>query len=315
MDLAQTLQLTGDVPFSIDWEITPTYTFTMFESWGGKNGERIRNNDEKFYYFYVDGWEKPFGLYLMERGVKHARIMARIKAPQELIDQCAADEGRSISLDKSYAVNQAMRQWLIENIIDGHNLSLVESLIGEVIREDLTTKLPGKEVVTDDLISRTVRSNPLTFSDDELKEAIVAGKYFDSSTNPEGGVESFLVDNGDALTVTERVTGIMWQRGGCDLTNIHKVKSYVDELNHQKFAGYSDWRLPTIEEAMSLLGKASNPKGLHIDASFSSDQPFIFSADQRRPGGYWFVDFKQGATFWASGTIPGGFGRACRSTV
>ena len=32
-------------------------------------------------------------------------------------------------------------------------------------------------------------------------------------------------------------------------------------------------------------------------------------------GGYWFVDFKQGRSYWASGTNPGGFGRACRKIV
>jgi hypothetical protein len=55
-----------------------------------------------------------------------------------------------------------------------------------------------------------------------------------------------------------------------------------------------------------------NVKGQHLHPAFSSDQPFIFVDAVRKPGGQWFVDFKQGRAYWASGTIPGGFGRLCR---
>lgn len=33
----------------IDWEMTPDYTFGTFESWGGK--ERVRSKEERIYYF------------------------------------------------------------------------------------------------------------------------------------------------------------------------------------------------------------------------------------------------------------------------
>ena len=60
----------------IDWEMTPEYTFGTFESWGGK--ERLRNNNERFYYFFVDGWSKTPKLCLMERAVKYARVPTQI---------------------------------------------------------------------------------------------------------------------------------------------------------------------------------------------------------------------------------------------
>ena len=60
---------------------------------------------------------------------------------------------------------------------------------------------------------------------------------------------------------------------------------------------------------MSLLEPVENAKGVHLHPCFSKEQPFIFVAAQRRPGGHWFVDFKHGRAFWSSGTIPGGFGR------
>ena len=36
---------------SIDWEMTPELTFGTYESWGGR--ERVRNNDERIYYFFI----------------------------------------------------------------------------------------------------------------------------------------------------------------------------------------------------------------------------------------------------------------------
>jgi len=32
-----------------------------------------------------------------------------------------------------------------------------------------------------------------------------------------------------------------------------KVQAYIAQLNRANFGGYSDWRLPTLEEAMCLM--------------------------------------------------------------
>ncbi|MFR9597056.1 MAG: DUF1566 domain-containing protein [Rikenellaceae bacterium] len=62
-----------------------------------------------------------------------------------------------------------------------------------------------------------------------------------------GNVASY-TDNGDG-TVTDNVTGLVWQKG-------YKVMSYADAMKAAskfKLAGYKDWRVPTIEEAYSLM--------------------------------------------------------------
>lgn len=105
----------------------------------------------------------------------------------------------------------------------------------------------------------------------------------------------------------------MWQRGGLDISSLRTMNRKIDQLNKEGFSGHHDWRLPTLEEAMSLLEPEMNDKGIYLNPNFSREQPFVFVAAQRSPGGYWFVDYKQGRSFWSSGTIPGGFGRLCRT--
>ena len=35
--------------------------------------------------------------------------------------------------------------------------------------------------------------------------------------------------------------------------NYEKVQEYMTDLNRRKVGGFDDWRLPTLEEAMTLM--------------------------------------------------------------
>jgi uncharacterized protein DUF1566 len=149
-------------------------------------------------------------------------------------------------------------------------------------------------------------------NDDQIDGVIKKWNFFDSEHNPGGCFENVLVDTGDGLTVVDQKTGLMWQREGLDITSVRTMNRNIDKLNTEGFAGYQDWRMPTLEEAMSLVEPEMNSKGTYLQLCFSKEQPFIFVDAQRKPGGYWFVDYKQGRAFWSSGTIPGAFARLCR---
>ena len=296
---------------SIDWELKPAETFGIFESWGGK--ERVRHKSERFYYFYIDNWQPPARLYLMERGIKYARILARIEAPQEKLDKCIAGQGKATTLDASYAIDEDIRNWLQENVVDSQDNSLVIPM--ETGPEDgfLNAVLPSLSDPLPDLNLRTLRSTPKAFKETEIEGVIRQAAMFERRYNPDAVNEKYLVDNGDQLTVSDITTNLMWERGGSDINSIRRIQDRAKQLNESKLAGYDDWRLPTIEEGLSLLEKIKNDNDLYLHPCFSKAQPFIFTADQRDPGGHWFVDFAQARVFWASGFNPGGFGRVCRT--
>jgi hypothetical protein len=312
MGLFEKIGFTADVTPSIDWQLIPADTFAIFESWGGR--ERIKSNKERFYYFFIDTWKEPAILCLMERGIKFARVLARIDAPQELINNAVKSQGKTLGLDKSYAIDDALQHWLLENVVNTDDDTKVIPFTSTVEQEDMETSLPSRDAgLPADLAGVTLNSAPRDLQAKDVDAIIRAGSFFDTQYNPKGRFTNFLVDNHDGLTVTDKVTGIMWQRGGCDINSIRKIQSYVKKMNDSSFAGYDNWRLPSMEEALSLMEAKQNDKGLHLHKCFSAEQPFIFLAGRRDPGGYWFCDYKQGTIYWASGTIPGGFGRLCRT--
>ena len=63
-------------------------------------------------------------------------------------------------------------------------------------------------------------------------------------------------DNRDG-TITDSLTGLLWQKQDSyhDLkkaVNWYDAFDYADRKNNQRFAGHSDWRLPTLTELKSL---------------------------------------------------------------
>lgn len=68
--------------------------------------------------------------------------------------------------------------------------------------------------------------------------------------------ESFVVSD---LTVLHKDTKLMWARNGSDETmNWKDAFKFIENLNEQKYAGYSDWRLPSLEEFKTLIDFANS---------------------------------------------------------
>ena len=108
------------------------------------------------------------------------------------------------------------------------------------------------------------------------------------------------------MMVYDRATGLMWQtKGSIYKWSAFDRASFIDSLNSREFGGYRDWRLPTLEELMSL----TEPDGIyHIESVFIATAHYgkIWSADNLTDSatdpGAWYVDFKEGR---CSPTPPG----------
>ena len=308
MGLFKKLLLT-DTP-AIDWEMTPEFTFGTYESWGGT--ERVRSKKERVYYFFIDAWNEVPKLCLMERGIKHAQVVAEILAPPEMVQQCVNEQGKVAFFERTHPINEQLKKWLLAHIIESYDDSKVIPLDIPVGKSLGATGLPARDAEV--FLSTTVQlpHEPAELSEEDVVALITQYNFVEQERNPQGTFPHALVDNGDVLTVTDRTTGLMWQRAGTDIMSNRSMKREVARINKEQFAGYADWRLPSMAEALSLLESEKMANDQYLHRCFSDEQPFVFVDAIRKPGGQWFVDYKQGRAFWSSGTIPGGFGRLCR---
>jgi hypothetical protein len=140
----------------------------------------------------------------------------------------------------------------------------------------------------------TLRGVPGTLSRERLTAALVGHGMFDAWMNPAGpGIDNRfeVVVRDEAMVVKDATTGLVWQRDGAEGLDLTAAEEALAALNARGHAGYRDWRLPTAEEAASLMEKAAID-GRHIDPVFGRDVTIIWTAD-RNPAGdayvaYWF---------------------------
>lgn len=142
-----------------------------------------------------------------------------------------------------------------------------------------------------------LRDTPRTLSEDEVKDMLRQHNFFDRGWHKYGDFENDFTDNRDG-TVTDSVTGLMWEKGGSpEYIRFDRAQYYADSLNRKRFAGYSDWCLPTLEELASLL-ENKKKDGLFIDPVFDRKQRWCWSSDRGSSGRAWFVDFNYGRVSW-----------------
>ena len=96
--------------------------------------------------------------------------------------------------------------------------------------------------------------------------------------------------------VIDYTTGLMWQQAGShEHMMFQDAKEYVAQLNSKGFAGYSDWRFPNLEEAMSLMEPEKNSDGFYIDSIFDQRQGWLWTSDLYSASRAWVVDFSCGS--------------------
>jgi hypothetical protein len=111
-------------------------------------------------------------------------------------------------------------------------------------------------------------------------------------SNPNGkGIANEFVAQQNGQVILDRATGLMWQQSGpSNFVRFDEAQKYVTELNRQKFAGFSDWRLPTLEEAMSLM-ESKSYGGCYFNPIFDCNRRLIWTADKFSAGSAWYVNF------------------------
>lgn len=77
-------------------------------------------------------------------------------------------------------------------------------------------------------------------------------------------------------TVLDNETGLMWMQNDYwqmegKWVNWYTANEYAQRMNNKKFAGHTDWRLPTVEEAASLYNRRKRNRDKDGDKIFIDD--------------------------------------------
>jgi hypothetical protein len=187
---------------------------------------------------------------------------------------------------------QEMAREVLESIMKKANISRKAAVIPKEV-----TSIPKETSVSD----ISLRKEPVdNLSENDINKMFLKYGFWGPSNQSSAYFNNNLADNNDG-TVSDIITGLMWQRSGSSKSLNHTSASkYIKSLNAKSYAGYSDWRMPTVEELASLIEK-DKIDGAHIDPVFNNKQVRCWSADG--PGttassmnfnSAWVVDYKYG---------------------
>ena len=199
------------------------------------------------------------------------------------------DEAWDVFLRKATAANPADRhQNAIAMLADLQHLKDEwEAKKGQICRLPIS----GKSNVTDnDSRPHKPRSHPVKIDRRNAREKF----ELDLLWRPRTFLQNKFEVNPDK-TITDATTGLIWQRSGSQFPITWlQAKEFVKGLNSLKFAGYGNWRLPTIDELVTLLTEFPSGEDYCIEPIFNPRQKWIWSSDRRSFTAAWYVSIDMG---------------------
>ncbi len=110
-----------------------------------------------------------------------------------------------------------------------------------------------------------------------IREKKFSQGFFGHSTINHDYEESTIADD---KVVIDHATGLMWHQSGSSVNvSWKRSKNWVTKLNDNGYAGFTDWRLPTLEETVSLLEPSAKNGNQFIDPAFDQAQSSVWTCD------------------------------------
>jgi len=111
-------------------------------------------------------------------------------------------------------------------------------------------------------------------------------------------------------TVTDLEQGLMWKQQDSyqerkEWINWESAQLYIQEINENKFSGYSDWRLPTREELLTLYEEDKSipwfyywtTNEVHLDPVFGYTSCCFWTSELHKDKYAWHVNFIRGKAY------------------
>jgi len=184
----------------------------------------------------------------------------------------------------------------LQQFPSGQHIKEAEEKYKQFKKEEQKKEAQRKRVLAAMIKLRTKGKN---LSRDDVKNMLINRGFFEKYYNKTGNFKNYYnlktVDGGKIIV--DLATGLIWHQSGSDeYMKYQDALQWIADLNQKGYAGYSNWRLPTLEEAASLLENKDSAGGLFIDKLFSRDQRYIWTSDTNGKDKMWVIDFFSGDT-------------------
>jgi len=189
----------------------------------------------------------------------------------------------------------------------------IEKGIEELIQQiGFTRKSPeaqeNKELASHSPLTLTtkpiqLRSQPvIDLSKDDVNKMIKEKDFFHQAWNTFGrGLQHHyeVIESNKIKMVIAHTTNLMWQQCPTSIESVKfdKIDSHIQKQNLTKRGGYDGWRLPTLEEAMSLMEETrSTEYKFYIDPIFKvrDNQISVWTLDKMSFNEIWIAHFTYG---------------------
>ena len=163
----------------------------------------------------------------------------------------------------------------------------------------MSTRQNKSGIKIDGSLLEGLRSEPAELTDSEAHEMIYKYGFFDRARRPNDkrfeNIYKIKEIGGDKVIIDTN-TALMWQQSGSNKEiKFNKMEKWIKKLNKRGYAYFDDWRLPTLEEAMSLIEPKRGESGLYIDSLFDTKQIWIYTSDVVKDKPWWWtVSFTDG---------------------
>ncbi len=156
---------------------------------------------------------------------------------------------------------------------------------------------PSHAVIPSEPLVPRLRREYKSLDEGQISEMLTAKNLFDAERNPEGIFQHHYeaVHAAGLRMIVDRTTNLVWTRQqNLVKMNWNKSRQWIESLNHAEYGGMRNWRLPTVEEAASLLQKKAGDEKLFLAAIFGGDVKVIWTGDSFAGSESWGIDFQNG---------------------
>ncbi len=229
------------------------------------------------------------------RKYKSTAVLDKPQEPAPASENVDANHAGFVQKKQRFSWRQAVLTGVSAIAVLAGTLTLVPHL------RDLTGSHGAQGASSRPIASRSLqlRTKPISkLPEEEVRRMVKEGSFFHQAWNAlSKGVRhdyEVMILHGDTLVV-DAATNLMWQQAGSpSLIAYEQADAYVQKLNASAHGGFGDWRLPTIEEAFSLLEEKESRGDLCLDPIFSRQRWAIWTADKESKREAWVISFDRG---------------------